>query len=414
MSARRPVGRRTVRRLLASHAAASLAIALPWPLLLVLVWEQVGETPVGPLLLGLTGAARMLPYVLCSWATGTLGDRFRRDLVLRATLVSRIVLLVVVALAVAQGWLLVAVCAASAAVMCGTPAYPLLAASLPQLAGPDLRRATDTLVTIEVAAFVVGPAVGGLLLAGPDRGGALALAVVLGVVGLLAVRGVSIPAPEHGPEGAATVRQVFSVVRRTPIVFSAVAVVALLNFADGATSLALLPMSEEAWGTSAGGFGIAAAWLGFGALGAPLLWWVPGSPVFRRRCGLGVMAGALVVVAISPELLWALVPLAVVGLATVFVECSVTETIQVGVPDLHRAGVLGLADSVMVAAAMVGSLVTPALADLVGPRALIAMLAGVVVAAVAVPAGRLVLGVSPGTLNPARRSGVSRVGGADG
>jgi hypothetical protein len=68
----------------------------------------------------------------------------------------------------------------------------------------------------------------------------------------------------------------------------------------------------------------------------------------------------------------------------------------------------------MVAAAMVGSLVTPALADLVGPRALIALLAGVVVAAVAVPAGRLALGVSPETLNPARRSGVSQVGGADG
>jgi hypothetical protein len=34
-----------VRRLLLSHALASLGMSLPWPLLLVLVWQQVGGTP---------------------------------------------------------------------------------------------------------------------------------------------------------------------------------------------------------------------------------------------------------------------------------------------------------------------------------------------------------------------------------
>ena len=49
------------RRVIASHAVAALAVALPWPLLLVLVEERSPD----PLLLGLVGAARMLPYV-CS------------------------------------------------------------------------------------------------------------------------------------------------------------------------------------------------------------------------------------------------------------------------------------------------------------------------------------------------------------
>ena len=45
--------------MITSHAIAALAVALPWPLLLVLVAERSDD----PLLLGLVGAARMLPYV---------------------------------------------------------------------------------------------------------------------------------------------------------------------------------------------------------------------------------------------------------------------------------------------------------------------------------------------------------------
>ncbi len=364
-----------VRRLLASHAAAGVAMSLVWPLLLVLVWDSVGDSPRGALLLGLTGAARMLPYVLLSWATGSLGDRFRRDRVLRATLVGRIVMSVVVASALAQGWLLVAVLAASAAVVCGTPAYPLLAASIPQVAGESRRRATDLLVTIEVGAFVVGPALGGVLLGGPARAWIPACAVVLSVVGLVLVLGVRLPAPADSVTEATSLSEMFATARRTPSVRSALAVVAVLNLVDGAASLALLPMTQDIWGQDDSGYGLATAWLGFGALGAPLLWWIRGSAVRRRRGGLVLLAGALALVSISPTLVWALVPLAVVGAATVQVESAVTESIQDGVADVHRAGVLGLADSVMVGAGMVGALAAPGLADVVGPRALFLVIA---------------------------------------
>src|ERR1700710_1140145 len=124
-----------VLRLLASHALAAVAMSLPWPLLLVLVWDRVGQSPHGDLLLGLTGAARMLPYVALSWATGTLADRFRRDRLLRVTLVARGLLLGLVALALWQDQLVVAVVAATLAVACGTPAYPALAAAMPGVAG---------------------------------------------------------------------------------------------------------------------------------------------------------------------------------------------------------------------------------------------------------------------------------------
>ena len=379
-----------VRRLLVSHALAAIAMSLPWPLLLVLVWERVGDSEHGPLLVGFTAAARMLPYVLLSWATGSLGDRFRRDRVLRATLVSRTVLLGVVALAVSQGWLLIAVLAATAAVTCGTPAYPLLAAAIPQLAGGARRRATDTLVTIEVGAFVVGPALGGLLLAEATRPWLGPLAVALGAAGLVLVLGVSIPAPVPDAGRPASPRDLPALVWASPNLLAALGVVALLNLTAGAASLVLLPMSESVWDAGARGFGVATGWLGLGALGAPLLWWIRGSATRRRRGGLALLVLALLAVAMAPDLGWALAPLALAGAATVQVESSVTEVIQDGVPDAHRAGVLGLGDSVIVGASLVGSLCAPWLASVVGPRLLLILLALVGVAAIAVPRGHRV------------------------
>ena len=62
----RPAG---VRRVLAAHALRLRRDSLPWPLLLVLVWDRY-RRPAGALIVGLAGAARMAPYVLLSWAVG--------------------------------------------------------------------------------------------------------------------------------------------------------------------------------------------------------------------------------------------------------------------------------------------------------------------------------------------------------
>ena len=57
----------------------------------------------------------------------------------------------------------------------------------------------------------------------------------------------------------------------------ALATAGLVNVVGSATALALLPLTREVWGQGDGGYGVATAWLGFGALAAPLLWWLPGS-----------------------------------------------------------------------------------------------------------------------------------------
>jgi MFS family permease len=378
-----------VRRLLVSHALAAVGMSLPWPLLLLLVWQR-GD---GDLAVGLTGAARMLPYVAFSWATGTIADRFRRDRVVRVTLVARAAMLLLVGGLVVHGWLLGAVLVASAAIACGTPAYPALAAAMPNVAGDDRRHATDVLVTIEVASFVVGPAVGALLLTVGAWLPVVAAAMTLAALGLL--RGVDLFRAASTVSGRSSARSVLRVAARCAGVPRAIGTVSLLNAVLAGMGLALLPLASEVWG---GGYGVATAALGFGALGAPLLVWLGRTSASRTRLGMVALSVPLALVTLSPVVHWTLPCLALVGAAAVHVEAAATATIQDAVPDERRAGILGLTDSAMVGAALAGSLVTPWLATALGPRVLVILLASAC-AAVAVihvrPPSTAVPGIGP-------------------
>ena len=157
-------------------------------------------------------------------------------------------------------------------------------------------------------------------------------------------------------------------VRCCPTVLVALASGGLVNLVAAATAVALLPLVKEVWGQGDHAFGLATAWFGLGALGAPLLWWARGSARSRRTWGLVALGVAVGWVALSPGPALALPALAVAGAVAVLVECAVTEILQAGVADEHRAGVLGLADAVMVSCAMVGSFVAPILAAGVGVR----------------------------------------------
>jgi MFS family permease len=286
----RPVG-----RLLTAYGCGSLATGLPWPLLLVLVWDQYGDGPHGAWAVGLAGAARMAPYVALSWAIGSLGDHVRRDRLVRLTMLLRLVCLAVAAVAIADDRVGLGIVAAALAVTAGTPTYPALAAAMPRLAGTGRARATELLVTIEVGSWVVGPALGGLLLTQPLRPWTLVVSVVLAGLGLAFSTGISLPGPvERAPDAVAGMLR--AVASRRPAL-GALALAGLLNLMITITGITLLPLSMDSWGTGDSGFGMATACLGFGALGAPALARLV-TATFTR--GLLALAAALVLVAASP------------------------------------------------------------------------------------------------------------------
>ena len=349
------------RRVIASHAVAALAVSLPWPLLLVLVEEKTGD----PMLLGLVGAARLLPYVALSWAGGRLADAMRRDLIVRATLVTRAVLLLGTAVAVAGDRVWLAVAATTLAVAVSTPAYPAQVAAMPGIAGSQRRRATDVLVTVEVAAFVVGASIGGLMLHPATRELLPWVPVLMTGLALVLLRSVSMPAPRRlssdrrRPSASAALR-------RAPAACRAIAVMAAVNLVVSLVALALLPMAVDGWSSDAAGYGLAIGVFGFAALGAPLLRRIAPTPEKSVRRGLCLLAIGLVLVVPVPSVGWALAPLALAGAAAVSIEAAATGVLQETVSDEVRATVLGINDSVIIAAALVGSLVAPMAVELLG------------------------------------------------
>jgi MFS family permease len=360
-----PRASRSGVRLVLSHALGATAISLPWPLLLAQVWSTTGSDA----WLGLTGAVRLLPYVLLSVAAGILADRFSRPSVLRWSAALRALMLAAAGVAVITGHLGAGVGLAALSVAASTPAYPAAVAAMPRLGGSRTGRLTDLLVTTEVAAFVVGPAIGGVLI-GLDAGRwALALGPVLGLGSWVLLTGIRSPGAR--PSDAGVVSDRLAVVLGTPGARTAIAVVAVHNFVEAIAGVALLSLSHTHWLAGDRGFGVGTAALGFGSLAAPLL-----AMVLRMRSGLLVSAGGIGLAGVVPGMVVGAGPLAVAGAAGTVVECVSTEVLQRSVPDRVRAFALGLADAVMVGAAMLGALLAPWLASSLGPVALFLVLAG--------------------------------------
>ncbi len=365
-------------RLLLSHALASTAMSVPWPWLLVLVWEDTHD----PALLGMAAAARLAPYVACSWWVSTIGDRLGRDLVVRVTIAGRLVLLTLVAVALAMDQPVAGVALATAAIAVATPSYPALAASVPAAAGTDADRVTKLLVTIEVAGFMVGPAVGGLLLAAPS----VIMPVTLGATAAAYVlmRGVRLAAATRSGDRAVST---WAVVRGSAAIRRALTFMALLNLLDVTVGLTLLLQAQGSWvGRLAEdtAYGLASGALGFGALAAPALVRCGADTVGRARIGILVMGAGVLATAGSPSVLWALLPLGIAGAASVHAESAAAGIIQAEAPDEVRAAMFGVADACMVGAAMVGALLGPAVAAAFTPQLLLLALVGVAGAGAAI------------------------------
>lgn len=356
-------------RLLASHALSATAMSMPWPVLLAQVWSVTGSDN----WLGVAGAARMLPYVVLSAAAGLLADRIRRTAVLRWATAIRVGLLFSCGGALLAGLLGLAVVLAVATVAVGTPAYPAAVAAVPALVEQRHRgRLTDGLVTAEVTAFVVGPAVGGVLLGV----GAGAWTVLLsGGVAALAwplLLGLD-SGPTTEPVAVAAERRRLRTVLASPGVPAAIGLMAAINFAESAASVGLLGLSHGPWGAGDRSFGIATAALGFGSLAAPLL-----GLVIRRRASLLLTGAGFAGAGLAPGVAVGATPLVLAGAGGTVVECACTDVLQRSVPDRVRAFSLGLADSAMVSAALLGVLVAPTLVGLAGPVAVFVGLGAVV------------------------------------
>ncbi|MGH2401567.1 MAG: MFS transporter, partial [Candidatus Limnocylindria bacterium] len=192
---------RALARLLAGEFISGIGDWLYLVAVLVVVYAESNSA----VLLGIVGAARILPYVLLSVPAGIVADRFDRRMVLLVTDVARGILMLVLVAAVLVDAPTIAIVALSILAACFSTFFgPAIAALLPMLVDEsDLGPANSAWATLDNVAFIVGPALAGILLA---SGGlefafllnAVSFAVVAVVLWRLPVPRAAAPVVEDG------------------------------------------------------------------------------------------------------------------------------------------------------------------------------------------------------------------------
>jgi MFS family permease len=406
---------RPLARLLAGEFVSSIGDWLYLLAILILVYEVSSD----PLVLGIVGAARVLPYVFLSIPAGIIADRYDRRLILLVTDVARgLLMLVMAGLVAAHAPVATIVVLAVVATCFSTFFYPAIGAYLPSLVTDEveLGPANSAWSSLENLASMIGPAIGGLLIAA----GGLVLAFVLNAAtfAVIAVVLWRLPSPPRGATGPAetpggtsspaalaaaaadtardqAARDAFRRVRVPVVGLALIDIVG--SVAGGGIAVLTVVIAVGSLGAGEAGTGFLNAGIGVGGLVGALL---AGALVLRPSL-VGVLAGGSVVLAaglaalgIAGSLPVAVAMIAVASAGALIVEVTSTTILQRAIPDAVRGRTLGVLATTSTIAFAAGSFALPVLAHaagvgpVLGATGVAIVVAGVLGAMLAAPAAR--------------------------
>lgn len=376
---------RSLTRLLAGEFVSSIGDWLYLVALLVVVYRESDD----PLLLGLVGAARVLPYVVLSLPAGIVADRFDRRLVLFITDIARGLCMVALAWLIFTDGPLIGIVLVAILATCFSAFFgPAIGAYLPALVRDEreLGPANSAWASLDNLAFIVGPGLAGLLLAVADLGLAFVLnAVSFGVIAaVLWTLPPSRPAAAQAPAGmdaplghdtraepveastdgpAASLRSV----RRPLAGLATLDVVAGFVFGGLGVLTVILATDQLGAGEEVTGYLNAAIGVG-GLVGAVASGALVLRPSLRAPMlgGAAILAVGLALLGASEIVVLSLVAMAVTAIGSLVVEVVGTTAFQRVVPDAIRGRALGGLMTVSTLAYAAGSLIIPVLADGVG------------------------------------------------
>ena len=325
-----------------------------------------------PVLLGIVGAARILPYVLPSVPAGIVADRFDRRMVLLVTDIARGLLMVVLAVAVMQDAPTAVIVGVSILAACFSTFFgPAIAALLPTLVDErDLGPANSAWATLDNVAFIIGPALAGILLAS----GGLEIAFLLNAVSFAIVAVVlwRLPVPRTAPvirdddaDQKAPEPGWRALVRPLagPFILDSTT-----SIVGGGLGVLTVVIAVDVLQAGEAGTGYLNAATGVGGVIAGIL----GGALLARRLGvplvLGGLAGGigLAWLAIAGDLLVAMLAMGVAVAGLLLLDVVNTTLIQRIVPDALRGRAMGVLQTTSAVLYSLGSLVMPIIAASAG------------------------------------------------
>ena len=393
-------------RLLFGEFVSSIGDWLYLVAILVVVYQEGGSA----VLLGIVGAARILPYVLLSVPAGIVADRFDRRMVLLVTDIARGVLMLVLAAAVIVDAPTVFIIAISIVAACFSTFFgPAISAFLPSLVSEDdLGPANSAWATLDNLAFIIGPALAGILLAG----GNLALAFLLNAVsfGIVAIvlwrlpvdrrrRGADSEEEAAGKqEEGISWRELAGPLAGPFILDSA------NSFVTGGVGVLTVVIALDVLNAGEAGTGYLNAATGVGGVVAG----IAGGALLARRLSVPMLIGGvaaavgLVWLALAGQLAPAMIAMGVAVAGLLLLDVVNTTLIQRLVPDELRGRAMGVLQTSSAIMYSFGSLLAPVLAALFGVPIVLVVFAVIaalgVVATLVLNAGR----GAPEPLDPAR------------
>ena len=393
-------------RLLFGEFVSSIGDWLYLVAILVVVYQEGGSA----VLLGIVGAARILPYVLLSVPAGIVADRFDRRMVLLVTDLARGALMLVLAAAVIVQAPTIFIIAISILAACFSTFFgPAIAAFLPSLVSEDdLGPANSAWATLDNLAFIIGPALAGILLAG----GNLAIAFLLNAVSFAIVAIVlwRLPvdrrtAPAEAVEAGVgerdegiTWRELMGPLAGPFLLDSA------QSFVTGGVGVLTVVIALDVLDAGEAGTGYLNAATGVGGVVAG----IAGGALLARRLSepllIGGVAAAigLVWLALAGQLGPAMIAMGVAVAGLLLLDIVNTTLIQRLVPDELRGRAMGVLQTSSAIMYSFGSLLAPVAAAFFGVPIVLVVFAAIaalgVVATLVLNAGR----GQPEALDPAR------------
>jgi MFS family permease len=333
----------------------------------------------GPLAVGIVGLIRMVPAALLTPFSALLGDRYSRERVLLLVALASAIALAASAVAFYLGpieALIYALAAFHAAV--STLFRPVLGALVPSLATTprELVAANGVSMALESFGMLVGPVIGGVLVASASAGVAFAFgagAYLLAMFLLAQVRlerSLAAPEPADAESAARALVAGVRLAATEPNPRLIVALVGAQTVVRGALNVLIVVLTFRL-------LDVGSAWVGYlsAAIGAGGLVGAVVSPALAGRrlavpFGVGLILWGLPVALLA---VWtnpaaALVLLAVVGFGNSIEDVALYTLLQRMVPDELLARVFGVVFAVAVVGLGVGSIAAPALVAAFGVR----------------------------------------------
>ena len=319
---------------------------------------------------------RLLPYVLVGRVGGLIADRYRRRTVLICSDLLRLTLMLALGAVVASNGPVEVVIVLTALVSAaGSAERPAAIALLPRLVGEmRLGAANGLLHTVQGLGVVVGPAIGALLLAvGPHWLAFVSNAATFAISATLIATIRDRSRPGGARDGAAwRAADRIRVVPRARLLMPLVAVAGMVELTYGAQTVQLVLYARGPLGLGAGGYGVLLAAAGAGGVLSAV---VNARLTLGRRIAIAIVASSVVscatqfLFAASSEVVIAILAAALGGAALVACEV-IAETVLTRIEPADMLGrLIGVFDSVLIAAMIAGALLAPLLVQATSLRA---------------------------------------------